>query len=150
MTGDYYLLRTDEQKANAAAAVSLCKVDREKPSAVQIVPYAKDRSEAQNRLSHRWYAEISKQGGEYTPEQIKSRCKYHYGIPLLSDDKAFCVFWERVLTTDPTYEQIVDEIMPITPVTRRMKVSVMAQYLTDIERVHGQKYKLTIPALYGL
>ncbi|HEY9816665.1 MAG TPA: recombination protein NinB [Candidatus Obscuribacterales bacterium] len=150
MTGDYYLLRTDEQKANAAAAVSLCKVDREKPSCVLIKPYDSDRSLAQNALARMWANEISKQGGEYTPAQIHDRCKYRYGIPIMVGDEVFNKFWNRVLSTQPTYEEIVDEIMPVTPVTRLMTVPQMAQYLTDMERENGTRYKLTSPAMYGL
>lgn len=150
MTGDYYLLRTDEQKANAAAAVSLCKVDRDKPVFVQILPYSEKRRLAQDRLAHKWYAEISDQGKEYTPIQVKSRCKYRYGIPLMSDDEVFSKFWEMVLSIHPSYEQICDVIMPVTPVTSLMDVKTMSRYLSDVERVFGQKYKLTSPAMYGL
>jgi len=150
MRGDFFILRSDEQKANAVAALSIVNATPEQPYSVKIEAYSETRRQAQNSLSHMWYGEIAKQGKEYTPEQIHSRCKYRYGIPLMVNEPTFNTFWERVLSTQPTYEEIVDEIMPYTPVTRLMSMAQMAQYLTDFDREMGQKYRLTNPALYGL
>lgn len=150
MNGDYWIIRNDRQKASAAAAVATCEVSADKPVCVQIKPYSEDRSVAQNRLSHKWYGEISTQGGEYTPAQIHDRCKYRYGIPIMVDDPTFVKFWDRVMSTQPSYEQIVDEIMPITPVTRLMNVKQMTQYLNDMQREMSLKYQLTDPSMYGL
>ncbi len=150
MQGDFWVIRTDEQKAAAAAAVATCPVNPGQPFCMQIKAYDEKRSEAQNRLSHKWYMEISLQGHEYTSGQVKSRCKERYGLPIMLEDEAFAKFWEYATASHPTYLEIVEEIMPLTPMTRIMSVKQKSQYLDAIQNEMGSKYQLTMPSLYGL
>lgn len=150
MEGDFWIIKTDQQKANAASAVATCPVNPDKPFYVQIKAYDEKRRLAQNSLARMWANEIAEQGKEYTPAQAHERCKYRYGIPIMVGEPAFNKFWERVLSTQPSYEEIVDEIMPMTPVTRLMSVKQMSQYLNDLQSEMGGKYKLTDPSMYGL
>ena len=150
MEGEFWIIRTDQQKANAAAAVALCLVNPDKPFCVQIKTYDEKRSEAQSRLSHKWYAEISNQGKEYTAGRVKSGCKARYGIPIMQEDEVFAPFWRHATAGHPTHKQIVEEIMPLTPMTSIMSIKQMSQYLTDIQNELGSKYQLTDPSMYGL
>jgi len=150
MERTFWIIKDDRQKANAAAALATCPVNPKKPFYVQIKQYDEKRSDAQNRLSHKWYLDISQQGREYTPEQVKSRCKSRYGLPIMLEDEAFSLFWKHATASNPTYEQVVDEIMPLTPLTSIMGVKKMSQYLTDLQNEMGSKYQLTDPSMYGL
>jgi len=150
MQGEFWIIKTDQQKANAAAAVALCEVNPDAPWCVQIKTYDEKRSLAQNRLSHTWYGEISQQGKEYAVGKVHSICKDRYGLPIMKADEIFSKFWRHATAGNPTHEEIIDEIMPMTPVTSIMTVKQMSQYLTDIQNELGQKYRLNDPSLYGL
>jgi len=150
MEGTFYILRTDEQKANAAAAVATVAVSDTKPVSVKIQPYSEKRRAAQNRLSHLWYGEISLQGGEYTADEIHQISKLRYGIPILRQDEDFEAYWQKVSPMFPTYEQQLEELMPRTPVTSIMTTKQMSQYLSDVCRSASTKYQLTDPSLLGL
>lgn len=151
MTGVFHVLRTEYMKAQALAAVEAAAVNPKQPVSVQIKTYDMKRSDAQNKLSHLWYKEISKQGGEYTFEQIKCRAKKHFGVPiLLADSEKFNAAWLKAVESFPTYEEQVDELLAFFPVTSLMTTKQMSQYLTDFYRVQGQRYSLTDPKVYGL
>lgn len=150
MEGTFWIIKDDRQKANAAAALATCPVNPDRPFYVQIKAYDEKRSDAQNRLSHKWYGEISKQGGEYTPGQVKCLCKHRYGLPIMREDEKFAKFWRHALAGNPTHEQVVFEIMEITPLTSIMSVKQKSQYLNAIQMEMGSRYQLTDPSLYGL
>ena len=150
MQGEYFILRTKEHRYFAAQALGSVEPSPDKPYYVKIAPYDETRRDAQNRLSHMWYSEISKQGGEYTAEDIKCIAKLRWGVPILvAEDEQFAAFWQKVKTTCPTYEERM-EAMRYIPVTSIMTVKQMSQYLTDMQRVSSQKYQLTDPSLLGL
>ena len=149
--GDYWLIKTDFQKAAAAAHLATLPVSLEKPYSIKIEPYRHIRHLAQSRLFHMWCSEASKQGHEYTPEQVKSIAKLRWGVPiLLAENEGFAAYWARVSPIFPIYEERWEMLMPRTPVTSEMTVKQMSQFLGDFQRVQGSKYKLTDPALMGL
>ena len=150
MDGEFFIIRTDRQKANAAAAVATVAISDQKPYSVKIQPYSEKRRSAQNRLSYMWYSEIAKQGGEYTDDEIRQISKLRYGIPILLLDEDFAAYWEKVAPLFPTYEQKLNELVPRTPVTSIMDVKQMSQYLSDVCRSASTKYQLTDPSLLGL
>jgi len=122
-----------------------------KPWRITVEPWAKNRSRDQNALAWKWNGEISKQGGEYTPDQVHQRAKLTYGVPiLLAESTKFQDFWSRVSDLFPTLEEKTDLLMPMTPITSIMNTKQMAQYLTDFSRQASLKYQLTDPSLYGL
>ena len=150
MNGDFWLIKTDDQKANAAAAVSLCQVNPDKPVCVQIKPYTEKRRDAQNRLFHMWCGEISKQGGEYTPIEVKARAKRSWGVPILvAEDELFAQLWS-VIEERYSYEQILKMLEEVVPVTSRLSVEQMNRFLNDMQRTSSRKFKLTDPSVYGL
>jgi len=150
MNGDFWILKTDSQKADAAAHLATVAVSHDKPCSVKIELYTETRRAAQNRLSHMWYSEASKQGKDYTAGQVKCFAKLNYGVPiLLAEDADFAKYWEKLITIFPTYEEQC-ELMERWPVTSIMTVKQMSRYLSDFQRVIGGKYQLTDPALLGL
>jgi hypothetical protein len=150
MNGDFWIIKTDAQKANAAAAVSLCPVSADKPYSVQIKPYTEKRRDAQNRLFHLWCGEISKQGGEYTPIEIKARAKNQWGVPILSgEDEMFCALW-GTLKERYSYEELLKMLEEAVRVTSLFNVEQMSRFLTDMQRGSSSKFQLTDPSMCGL
>lgn len=146
-----WLIKSNAQKAAAAAYLAMVESSHDKPFLVTIKPYSETRRAAQNRLSHMWYGEAAEQGNEYTPEAVKSIAKLRWGVPiLLAENADFAAYWARVAPMFPTYEEKWEILMPRTPVTSEMTVKQMSRYLGDFQRVMGSKYQLTDPALMGL
>ena len=149
MTGDKWYLRNNDQKAAIAAYIATLEVSAENPYVAQIIPWTKKRSTDQNALAHKWYREISKQGKEYTPIQVKARSKYCWGVPImLAASASFVKAWSA-MTEKFNYEELL-EILEWFPVTSIMDTKQMSQYLSDMQATVSTKYKLTDPSLYGL
>jgi hypothetical protein len=118
---------------------------RKRPFTVEITD-GRDRSAEQNRLSHKWYAEISDQTGE-DREDVRARCKLKFGLPILMESsEAFrdlCRRRIKPLTHEERIEVIRDFDIPIT---RLMKVDQMTAYMDALFRHHAEfGIALTIP-----
>jgi len=147
MEGTYHLIKTRQEAERCGQFIS--EIDLDTPQFVQIVPWDKNRTLRQNQLTWLWCREVSKQGGEYTPEQVHNRFKFHYAVPILrAEDQRFAAFWDSV--EHQPYEVLVDSILPLVAVTRRMKMKQLSQAMSDFQAVFSRKYQLTDPGLYGL
>lgn len=146
---DTWLIRDDFQRSHCAKAVA--SLDVSSPQLVTIKPWVKRRSDCQNRLAWMWYGEISKHGGEYTPDEIHRISKLTYGVPILRvDDEKFAEVWGTLTAQFPLYQDQWQKLMVYLPVTSLMDTKQMAQYLTELHRSASTKYVLTDPALCGL
>ena len=88
------------------------------------------RAEAQNSLSHRWYADIARQLGDVTHADVRADCKVTFGVPILSaENDAFRQGWQS--TFAPLgYEAVRAAVKALdVPVTRLMTVKQMTAYL---------------------
>ena len=88
------------------------------------------RSLDQNRMQHRWYRDLAKQG-DLTALEYRSYCKAHFGVPLLClHDEAFREQYNDCIRPLP-YEQKLSLMGGVIdlPITSRMSVQIMAQYL---------------------
>lgn len=150
MEGTFWIIKDDRQKANAAAALATCPVNPDRPFYVQIKEYDENRSLAQNRLFHQWCGEISKQGQEYTPIQVKARAKLSWGVPLLiPEDEVFAELW-RLINEQCSHEKKLEMLEGAVPVTSKLGTKLMSQFLNDMQRTSSMKYQLTDPSMYGL
>jgi hypothetical protein len=109
------------------------------------------RSNAQNALSHMWYRELSEQVGT-SRHYEKARCKLELGVPILRDeDSDFRMHYDRLVKPLAYEDKLTimkdDEAGGLGfPVTSRMNVEQMTQYLKDIEhQAIGAGYYLTHP-----
>lgn len=105
----------------------------------------RDRSAEQNRLSHKWYGEISDQTGE-DKEDVRARCKLEIGVPILREVENFRKTYDR-LVRPLSYADKLD-LIKVTdmPITRLMSVPQMTRYLDLMFRRHaGFGVVLTIP-----
>lgn len=104
------------------------------------------RTDAQNRLSQRWYTDISRQMGDRTHEDVRAECKLMFGVPILrAENEAFRVSYDR--TMKPlTFEEKVEAIMAFDlPVTRLMKVKQMIAFMDALHRYWSPQVRLTDP-----
>lgn len=118
---------------------------RKRPFTVDIED-GRNRSTEQNKLSFRWYKEISEQTGEDV-EDVRARCKLECGIPLLRrDNDKFREVYNRTLL-HLSYEEKVEFIRYTDmQVTRVLNVGQMSEYLDAVfKRQSGFGIALTIP-----
>lgn len=106
----------------------------------------RDRSGEQNRLSQKWYSEISDQTGE-DREDVRARCKLKFGLPILMESsegfRDLCRRRIKPLDHAERIELVRDFDIPIT---RLMNVTQMSQYMDDVFRAHVEfGIVLTVP-----
>jgi hypothetical protein len=107
---------------------------RKLPLTVTITAGA-SRSNAQNRLSHRWYSDIARQMDDRTAEEVRAECKLQFGVPiLLRDNGPFCAAWDKA-TGRLTYAEKLEAVRAFDlPVTRLMTTPQMTEYLDTLQR----------------
>lgn len=118
---------------------------RKRPFTVDVTD-GRDRSAEQNRLSQKWYAEISDQTGEER-EDARARCKLEIGVPILREaSEAFRNTYDRLIRP-LDYDDKLDLIRTTDmPVTRLMNVEQMSRYMDEVFRRHAEVgIALTIP-----
>lgn len=117
---------------------------RKRPFTVEVTD-GRDRSSEQNRLSHKWYKEISDQTGEAV-EDVRARCKLEIGVPILRENETFRATYDRLIRP-LDYEDKLDLIRATDmPVTRLMNVEQMSRYMDAVFERHASfGIELTIP-----
>ena len=118
---------------------------RKRPFTVDVTD-GRDRSAEQNRLSHKWYKEISEQTGEAV-EDVRARCKLEIGVPILREgSEAFRKTYDRLirpLAYEDKHALIRDTDMPVT---RLMNVTQMTEFMDQVFQRHAEfGIALTIP-----
>lgn len=110
------------------------------------------RSDAANRLSQRWNADISRQLGDMTFEEVRAFNKLTFGLPILCrQNEKYLEQFERVLGPLP-YEQKLEAIMVFDiPITRLLNFKPMTEYMDAVHRFWSEKgIVLTNPDDQGL
>jgi len=111
---------------------------------MDIKPFEKNRTDAQNRLSFKWYTEWGKSTG-YGTEHHRNYCKLHFGVPILRRDRPeFADTYDRIIKP-LSYEKKLD-VMEFIDITSIMGVRQMTEYLNEIEQAAAiEGIKLTHP-----
>lgn len=113
----------------------------------------KKRSVMQNANIYGWYKQVSTEEGEYSPEQVRRFCKYHYGVPILraSDlqvkmDNEMIYYDEfcRIVLDQLPYESRI-EAMRFYPVTHLMTTKQLKEYELEIQRHYDGRVDLQFP-----
>lgn len=116
----------------------------------RVMKHAPKRSLSANALSHVWYAEIAKQKGDETPEDIRRHCKAYFGIPiLLRDSQEFRERYSRLIKTRFTTEEKL-ELMGWFPVTSLMSKTQMKEYLETLQNEFGKQGIILESVDYGV
>lgn len=97
------------------------------------------RTLSQDALCHAWYADIGKEQG-LEPEEVKSYCKYNYGIAMLSEDTDLVEYINMIRDKirPMSYEDRL-KFMTYVKVTSLMSTAMHAAYMLKIQLFYGQK-----------
>ena len=104
-------------------------------------------SDAQRRLSFRWYQDAARQLGDQTPAETRAECKVVFGAPILCPhSEAFKASW-ATLRHRFTHEEVLKFVEQTElPVTSIMTVKQMTKYLDTVHRHYSQQgVRLTDP-----
>jgi hypothetical protein len=133
------------KNADDLALLKIYLEGRKRPFTVDVTD-GRDRSAEQNRLSHKWYAEISEQSGE-DKEDVRARCKLEHGIPILrAEVEPFRKTYDKVLKPLDYADKIEFIRGTDMAVTRLMNVGQMSRYMDAVFKHHAEfGIVLTIP-----
>jgi hypothetical protein len=118
---------------------------RKRPFTIDVTD-GRDRSAEQNRLSHKWYKEITDQTGEDT-EEVRARCKLEIGVPILREGSdAFRATYDRLIRPLDYADKLALIRDTDMPVTRLMTVAQMSEYMDLVFKRHAEfGIVLTVP-----
>lgn len=103
------------------------------------IKVGKDRSLDQNAISHCWYDQVARELREDTVVGVKRYCKLHFGVPILrAEDAEFREFYDSAIKSHLSYEQKL-KAMDMVPVTSRMTVKQLSQYLEDVQAEYAKR-----------
>lgn len=104
----------------------------ERPLPFRVRIDAGNRTLDQNALSFRWYGEIHRQSREFTTDQARAFCKYHFGCPIRAAAEPEFAAFLGLLESRYTYEELV-AAMAYVEVTRHFDRAQMSEYLTAVQ-----------------
>lgn len=107
----------------------------------------RDRTSAQNNLVHKWFAEIAKQRGDTTAQEVKAECNLTYGRPILDrdDDEWSAAFGYIFGQLNHAAKLKAIRVLDI-PFTRRMTVAQLTEYMDQMAADYRQQgFRLTQP-----
>jgi len=104
----------------------------------------KKRTLSQNSILHAWFLQVSREEGEYTPEDVKNLCKFHRGLPILrGDDEDFNNLCERIIDPLPYEDRVL--AMTYLPVTSIMTTNQLNEFLEAIQKNYAGRVNLEFP-----
>lgn len=135
MAGQTVILHSLSQRAYARSLI-----ERAPEGAVVNVREAEtDRTLAQNRLIHRWFADISRALVGVSPADVKADCNLKYGRPiLLRDDPEWqAVFDYLFRTVNDEAKKKAIRVLDV-PFTRRMTVKQLTEYMNQMQQDYAE------------
>lgn len=95
----------------------------------------KGTSIKQNKLQHKWFAEISDELGE-SPEYWRAYCKLHYGVPIRREtSEKFRKAYDEDIKPLPYELKLKLMMVPHDmPITRDMTTKQMKRYLDEVQK----------------
>lgn len=108
---------------------------RSLPVTVSVLKGVK-RTTLQNRLAHKWYAQIAHEEGE-TTELIKARCKLRFARPILIRDNPEWVE-KHGAKLDSIHErygygEMLEYQAALTPMTSLMKIAQLSEMMDQMQ-----------------
>jgi len=108
-------------------------------SVVTIREAGEVRTLAQNRLLHRWFADIARQMEGQTEAEIKADCNLTYGRPILArDDEEWEAAFGYIFDTLSRPEKLKAIRVLDVPFTRRMSVKQLTEYMDQMQRDYAE------------
>lgn len=108
-----------------------------KKALVEIVPEA--RTIPQNSMFYALYGQVATQKGDESPDEIKSYCKYHFGLSIVcATDPEYAALLKNAIRSDLDYETKMKVINKL-PVTSLMDTKQGSEYIDRIIRHYSQQ-----------
>lgn len=135
---NYFILKEDSDRERAINFIRT--VDLTKPKKISCVNYVKDRSAEQNKLQMFWIKAATIELDGETFEELRSRCKLLFGIPILRrDNDRFCRIYDKIIKP-LEYEEKIEYIAVFDfAVTRLMNVKQMMEYTDRIAQYFSEQ-----------
>lgn len=135
MSGQTVILRSDVQRQFAHRLIDTAPAD----ARVVITEAAEVRTSAQNRLIHRWFADIARAMVGVPEAEVKAECNLVYGRPILARDDpeweaAFGYIFDSM--NRPTKLKAI-RVLDV-PFTRRMGVKQLSEYMDQMQRDYAE------------
>lgn len=127
MKQTFVIHKPDDMKAPLGV---IAEMPMDNPWQIEISPYKKNRSKAQNRLQRLWILQGVAQIG-WESEHIRAHCKLHFGVPILrAENDDFREAYDRVIKPHSYEDKLAMMAEPLDfPVTRLMNTKQNTQYL---------------------
>jgi hypothetical protein len=133
--GQTIILRGDSQRQFAHRLIDTAPAD----ARVVITKAVEVRTKAQNRLLHRWFADVARAMVGMSEFDIKAECNLIYGRPILARDN---LDWEEtfgfVFDRFDRQAKIKAIRMLDIPFTRRMGVKQLSEYMDQMQRDYAE------------
>lgn len=135
MTGQTIILRGDVQRQHAHHLINTSPAD----TRVVITEAAEVRTSAQNRLIHRWFADVARAMVGVPEAEVKAECNLIYGRPILARDDpeweaAFGYLFDAL--NRPSKLKAI-RVLDV-PFTRRMGVKQLSEYMDQMQRDYAE------------
>jgi hypothetical protein len=105
---------------------------------IRLIVRKRVRSLNQNDQAYVWYEQIGLELSDHTALEARCISKLVEGVPILrSIDSEFREFYDRAIKW-MTYEEKI-EAMKFVPVTSRLPVDAMSQYLEAMQRLWAKR-----------
>lgn len=135
MTPDPIILANERRREFAKQ-----QIDRAPDGASVTISEAREqRTKAQNRLIHRWFAEIERATVGDSFAEIKAECNLTYGVPILTRDDAEwnSVFGYLFASLNRPAKIKAIRVLGI-PVTSQMGVKQLIEYMDQMRRDYAE------------
>jgi len=128
-------LHEQRQRDTAKAAI-----DAAPAGAVVHISEAKEhRTDAQNRLIHKWFSDIEKEGAGSSFADIKADCNLTYGVPILTrDNPDWSAAFGYIFGALNRPAQIKALRVLKVPVTSQMGVKQLTEYMDQMQRDYAE------------
>lgn len=136
MAGQTVIIRGQAQRDLAKRLIDQAPEN----ATVSISEKAEERTKAQNRLIHRWFADISRHHSFGQSEaDVKVHCNLTYGRPIMARDDpewegAFGYIFDRL---DRPAKLKAIRVLDV-PFTRRMRVKQLSEYMDQMQRDYAE------------
>ena len=136
MAGQTIILATPHQRNLAKGLIDAAPDG----AVVNVREKEADRTKAQNRLVHRWFADIARAMVWQSEADIKAECNLTYGRPILArDDEEWSAAFGYIFDALNRPAKLKAIRVLDIPFTRRMRVKQLIEYMEQMQRDYAEQ-----------
>lgn len=97
----------------------------------------KSRSQRQNRTIHMWFGQIAGWSQDQSAAEVKAENKLEIGLPIMEANQPEWIDeWEPLYAPFPYAQRL--KLFEVIPMTSKMKVREMQQFMNAMQRKYAQ------------